>query len=79
MEFEQLTDEMKNVSPTLLLCNWPQCNMAPNGGKAAAERLCPCCRCVGYCCIGCMKADWDRHVHQECQKVCPDCNKCIHI
>ncbi len=74
MKWNSLTEEQKHVSPVYvqLLCNWPDCKMT-NGGKSPAERLCPCCRCVGYCCIGCMQADWDRH-QKECQRVCLNCN-----
>ena len=75
MEFSKLTEAMKRVPPTMLLCNWPDCRSGPNGGKSPAERVCPCCRCVGYCCINCMEQDWDRHM-KECQRVCPHCDKC---
>jgi hypothetical protein len=78
MKWNDLKEEQKHVDPVAvqLLCNWPDCRVV-DGGKAPAERLCPCCRCVGYCCIECMQRDWERHQAKECQRVCPNCNtKC---
>ena len=56
-----------SVSTKKLLCNWPDCKMNA-GKKAKAERLCPFCHCVGYCCKMCLKNDIDRHVGKECQQ-----------
>jgi hypothetical protein len=71
--FEDLTKEQLHVPLNRLLCNWPDCKV-DNGRKAPAERLCPSCNCVGYCCIWCMQQDWKRHITEECQRVI--CLKC---
>jgi len=73
--FKDLSEKQKNVNPDLLLCNWPDCKSL-YGDKKSAERLCPSCLCVGYCCIYCMEKDWDRHIRNECQKnICLKCTK----
>lgn len=52
--------------PSKLLCNWRHCDKGPRGGIASAERLCPFCHRVGYCCIYCLEQDIYAHATHEC-------------
>lgn len=63
----KLSKADKEVSPKKLLCNWPKCT-SKNGKKAPAQRLCPYCHCVAYCCKFCLESDIKRHIRKECQK-----------
>lgn len=52
--------------PSDLLCNWRQCSGGPGNGPKPAERLCPFCHRVGYCCEYCMQQDIYGHVSHNC-------------
>lgn len=54
--------------PSKLLCNWRHCDKGPQGTIALAERLCPFCRRVGYCCVWCLQQDIYGHVTHECSQ-----------
>lgn len=51
-----------------LLCNWTNCTSGRGGSIAIAERLCPFCFRVGWCCTYCMKQDIYGHCCHECQQ-----------
>ncbi|MDB4769380.1 hypothetical protein OAG24_00295 [bacterium] len=51
-----------------LLCNWTHCTFGPRNGIAPAERLCPFCFRVGWCCVHCMTQDIYGHCTHECQE-----------
>lgn len=56
----------KSNAPERLLCNWRQCTMGKNGAIAEAQRLCPFCHRVGYCCVYCLEQDIYGHVSHQC-------------
>ena len=63
------SDKSEKINPpSKLLCNWRQCTYGPKGGPAIAERLCPFCHRVGYCCKMCLEQDIYAHVSHECAK-----------
>lgn len=60
------TDRKKLMSKTKLLCNWRNCTLGPRGKPAVANRLCPFCHRVGYCCEYCLQQDIYGHVSHNC-------------